>query len=107
VLNLLSNAKDAISERRSKTGTDFEGIINIDTSVSDKQVFVRVTDNGGGVPEDALSRVFEPYFTTKGGNGGTGIGLYMSRMIIQNHNNGNLALKNVKDGACFEITISL
>ncbi len=107
VLNLLSNAKDAIMDRRLRLDGEFDGKINIDTSVNGNEMFIRMTDNGGGVDAEAMERIFEPYFTTKSSTNGTGLGLYMSRMIIQNHNNGNLKVKNVKDGACFEISVAI
>jgi len=94
ILNLISNAKDAIL-----TNTIESGTIIID--IKDKTI--TISDNGGGIPEDILDRVFEPYFTTKEQGGGTGIGLYMSKMIIERSMQGSLRAYNSKDGANFVI----
>jgi PAS domain S-box-containing protein len=96
ILNLISNAKDAIL-----TNTIESGTIIID--IKDKTI--TISDNGGGIPEDILDRVFEPYFTTKEQGGGTGIGLYMSKMIIERSMHGTLQAYNSKDGANFVISL--
>jgi signal transduction histidine kinase len=93
LLNLLSNAKDALVERVTKSPHI--------TIVIDKNT-IQITDNAGGIKEEVLKRIYEPYFSTKVGN--SGIGLYMSKMIIERNMGGFLKMKNLKNGACFTIT---
>ncbi|MBS4099496.1 MAG: PAS domain S-box protein [Sulfuricella sp.] len=96
LLNVLVNAKDAIRAQNRP------GKLVIHLENHDGQGVVRVTDNGGGIPEQVLPKVFDPYFTTK--ESGSGIGLYMSRMIMS-HMKGNISARNIGGGA--EITVSV
>lgn len=100
ILNLLANAKDIIRER--KLG---EGSIEIQGVVQEQMLTLRVRDNGGGVKSDNLERIFDPYFTTK--PGGTGIGLYMTKAIIENRLGGTISCRNTGGGAEFVITLPL
>ncbi|WP_164885328.1 PAS domain S-box protein [Geovibrio thiophilus] len=105
ILNLIANSKDAIAERRSrKTLKNSEaGIINIKIESNEQQVKITFADNGGGIPDEAMSRLFEPYFTTKGS--GSGIGLYMCRTIIEGKMKGKISARNTGDGAAFTIVL--
>ncbi|MGE4295261.1 MAG: PAS domain S-box protein [Campylobacterales bacterium] len=100
VLNLLSNAKDAIVENRAKGGR-----IRIRFENRGERVRVSIADNGGGIPETVKEKIFEPYFTTKEPGKGTGIGLYMSKMIIERSLSGRLEANNIDGGAEFVITV--
>ena len=60
-----------------------------------KNVIVNILDNGGGIPENIIPNIFEPYYTTKYKSAGTGIGLYMSKQIIEKHMNGEIFCKNI------------
>lgn len=62
-----------------------------------------ICDNGGGIKEQEIHRIFEPYYSTKFSKEGTGLGLYMAKMIIENSMQGKLQVKNQNDGACFEV----
>lgn len=95
LLNLLSNAKDAISANH------VDGLVILRIYSQDNLGCLAVFDNGGGVPEVILNKIFDPYFSTKAG--GSGIGLYMSKMIIEQHMNGHLDVSNTPDGAVFTI----
>jgi len=66
---------------------------------------ITVSDNGGGIPEHLLDRIFEPYFTTKDPTKGTGVGLYLSRIIVEDHMGGTLTARKTGQGGTFEITL--
>lgn len=104
ILNLLSNAKDAIESSTKKKG---EGKIVIRLSINEPHIKLEVADNGGGIPEDILEDIFMPYFSTKGGERGTGIGLYMSKTIVEKHMHGLLRVENNEEGAVFCIALPL
>ncbi|MFZ5775458.1 MAG: sensor histidine kinase [Thermodesulfobacteriota bacterium] len=108
-LNLINNARDAIVARREEGNLAEEevGVISLEFEREGNWVVARITDNGGGIPEDILGRVFDPYFTTKEQGKGTGIGLYMSKMIVEKNMNGKLSAKNVANGAEFRIEVEV
>ena len=64
-----------------------------------------ITDNAGGIPADVLDKIFAPYFTTKGPDKGTGIGLFMSKTIVEKSMNGTLSARNTERGAEFRIEV--
>ncbi|NQV17813.1 MAG: hypothetical protein HQ534_04640 [Armatimonadetes bacterium] len=102
ILNLLNNAKDVIKERNIKI--ENRKII-ISLHKENGKSVVTVADTGGGIPEDIIGRIFKPYFTTKTDEKGTGLGLYMSKTIIEDNMKGKLTARNIKDGAEFKIEI--
>lgn len=110
-LNIISNSKDALVNSVNKN----DRIIKIIVNSKKNFVFINIIDNGGGVPDDILPKIFEPYYTTKYKSAGTGIGLYMSKQIIEKHLNGEISCKNIKlevnkkvfKGASFTITIPI
>jgi len=107
ILNLLSNAMDAINHRKGSE-TDFEqGRIFIIISMTAQDILIEISDNGGGIPQEIMQRIFEPYFTTKTENNGTGIGLYMSKSIIESSMKGNIYAKNIEGGAVFSLRFSI
>ena len=97
VLNLLANAKEAIQE-----GHVPDGRVVVRIERDDRDARLTITDNGGGIPAEALPKVFDPYFTTR--DQGTGIGLYMSRMIIENMA-GHIEVANANGGVRATLTI--
>ncbi|MBF0537031.1 MAG: GAF domain-containing protein [Nitrospirae bacterium] len=106
ILNILNNAKDAIISRR-KTDANIQGKIDVEITndAANEQIIVSIRDNGGGIPIDIIDRIFEPYYTTKGSEG-TGIGLYMSKTIIETNMGGRFTVKNIDGGAEFTIVLS-
>lgn len=100
LINILMNARDAFRER---------GILQPRIAVTIAQVgkasVVTISDNAGGIPTDVIGRVFEPYFTTKGPDHGTGIGLFMSKTIIEKNMGGSLTVRNTVEGAEFRIEV--
>ncbi|MCK5111216.1 MAG: HAMP domain-containing histidine kinase [Arcobacteraceae bacterium] len=99
IMNLISNAKDAIIESKQENGQIDILLINHLTNK------VIVTDNGGGIPFDIIERIFEPYYTTKEQGKGTGMGLYMSKMIIEDNMGGKISVSSVDGGAKFIIEL--
>lgn len=95
LLNLITNAKDAIVENKVEHG---EIIITLEKNR------ISIEDNGGGVPSEIIDRIFEPYFTTKPQGKGTGMGLYMSKMIIEQNIGGSLSVYPISNGIAFVIT---
>jgi len=102
VLNILSNAKDALIQNETPSA-----FVKINIEKDDKYGNVIVEDNAGGIPEDIIDKIFNPYFTTKEEGKGTGIGLYMSKIIIEQNMNGKLEVENLEHGAKFTIRIPL
>jgi C4-dicarboxylate-specific signal transduction histidine kinase len=100
ILNLLKNAEDALMDKQQDNP-----IIKIVTYKYKNMVVLEVSDNAGGIPEDIIDKIFDPYFSTKEEKNGTGLGLYMSRTIIEEHCGGTLTVTNNKDGAVFKIMI--
>ncbi|MBF0519839.1 MAG: HAMP domain-containing protein, partial [Nitrospirae bacterium] len=106
IIILINNAQDSIKEKN-KNGleTPCHGIIDIDFARADGKAIVRVSDNGKGIPDDIRHRIFEPYFTTKFRSQGTGIGLYMAKVIIENNIDGRIYAENTQTGASFTIEL--
>ena len=98
LLNILNNARDIIKEREIKYGE-----IKIRVNASYSRSVVEIEDNGGGIRPDVIEKIFEPYFTTK--EMGTGLGLYMSKMIVEKNMGGELKVENRGDGAVFTLLI--
>jgi PAS domain S-box-containing protein len=100
IINIVKNAQDVLSEKSIDNK-----YIRVKTSVEDKKHILEISDNGGGIDEDVIENIFDPYFSTKLQKDGTGLGLYMSKIIIEDHCNGKLTCSNTKDGVCFKIEI--
>ncbi|MBF0521001.1 MAG: response regulator [Nitrospirae bacterium] len=101
ILNILSNSRDAILAR----GKSGERAISIVINTDGSSVVTEIQDTGGGIPEDILSKVFDAYFTTKEQSDGTGIGLYISKIIIESNMRGTISAENRGGGALFKISI--
>lgn len=102
ILNIFNNAKDQIVQARQKKLIK-RGKITIDIYNEKNKIVLHVKDNGGGIKSKNINHIFEPYFTTK--DQGHGIGLYMSKLIIEDKMNGSIKAKNFDDGACFIIKL--
>ncbi len=100
LLNLLSNARDAFEEREIEHRR-----IDIELSGTEDEAIIRICDNAGGIPSELLDRIFEPYFSTKEEKNGTGLGLYMSKIILTEHMNGTIEVENRGEGACFTLRL--
>lgn len=102
LLNIVNNAKEQMKELREVKKIK-RGHIDIRIYNSSKKVIIEICDNAGGIPEEALAHVFDAYFTTK--EQGHGIGLYMSKLIIEDKMGGKIRASNTLSGACFTITL--
>ena len=98
LLNLLNNAKDALSETRSSNR-----YIHISLSQENNENVLVFCDNGGGIESAVLPEIFKPYISTKSQKGGTGIGLYMSQLIMEQKLRGSIDVQNDEKGACFTL----
>ena len=94
VLNIVKNSQDNFREKNIENP-----YIKITTQIDS----ITITDNGGGIPEDIITKIFDPYFSTKTDKNGTGLGLYMSNTIVKEHHNGELSAFNTDDGVSFVI----
>ena len=105
VLNILNNANDAAVIK--KKDCDFNPKVNIKIENLKNKVNISLSNNCGEVPKSVMERMFEPYFTTKFENQGTGIGLYMAKTIIEKNMGGKIYAQNIKDGIIFTIILPL
>jgi PAS domain S-box-containing protein len=101
ILNILKNAQDNFKEKPIDNPKIF-----ISSKDEGDEVVLEISDNGGGIPEDILPKIFDPYFSTKDEKNGTGLGLYMSKTIVEEHHDGRLEARNEGDGVLFTIRLS-
>jgi signal transduction histidine kinase len=106
LLNLLSNAFDAVRERAQTAGNSYAPKVTIATRAAGGCVEIRVSDNGGGIPDNLREKIFEPFFTTKPAGSGTGLGLSLAHDIVTQGHGGTLMVESTKgEGATFVITL--
>ena len=99
-LNILKNAIDNFKEKEISDPT-----IMIRSEDTKKGAKLTICDNGGGIPKKIIKKIFDPYFSTKDEKNGTGLGLYMSKIIVEEHHKGRLVAQNSDKGVCFSIEI--
>ncbi len=100
ILNIIKNAQDAIISNNIKKGT-----IAVTATKVDSKIVISIQDNAGGIAPEHIDKIFDPYFTTKHKSQGTGIGLYMSKQIIEKNRDSKLSVSNTKEGANFTIEV--
>ncbi len=100
IINILQNAQDILIQRDINNPT-----INISIDISEEMNIIEIIDNANGISEDIILKIFDPYFTTKDTLDGTGLGLFMSKKIIENRCNGKLLVFNKNNGAVFKILL--
>ncbi len=105
IVNILNNASEAAIIKLKET--KFSALISITISILEDKVKITLSNNCGEVPKEVLERMFEPYFTTKFENQGTGIGLYMAKTIIEKNMNGKIEAKNISNGVEFTIILPI
>ena len=101
IINIINNAIDVLLERKIE-----KPVITVSIEQNDHTIEISISDNAGGIDSEISGRIFEPYFSTKGKNG-TGLGLYMSQMIIERELGGVLKVENSSEGAKFTVNIPL
>jgi C4-dicarboxylate-specific signal transduction histidine kinase len=102
LINIINNSKDAL-----KVKSDDNKWIELLLNKTEQNIIISIEDNGGGIPDDVLPKIFEPYFTTKDQSQGTGLGLHMSHQMITESLKGKLYAKNTENGAKFFIELPL
>lgn len=103
IINIISNAKDELVSNNSNK----EKSIHIALHKEDTKIILRIEDNAGGINDKIINSIFNPYFSTKLEKNGTGLGLYISKIIIEEHMNGKLTVSNRNDGALFKIEFNI
>lgn len=101
ILTLLKNSMDAFADN-----SIIEGKITITIDKTDEYNTIAYKDNAGGIPSDIIGKIFQPYFTTKSDQNGTGLGLSMCKMIVENHLNGSINAVSVDQYTTFTINLS-
>ena len=104
LMNLIYNAVDSIQENKIRNNIE-KGRLDINVKRSGELIIIKIRDNGIGIPEDVMPRIFEPYFTTKEEGKGTGIGLYMSKIVFEKQMKGSIRAVNLDVGCEFEIVL--
>ena len=102
LLNILKNSLDALTGNSIK-----KPVIIIEIGQSDTEIEIKISDNAGGIEKEKLLKIFEPYYTTKSAKNGTGLGLYMSKMIVEGHSKGSIIATNTNDGVEFKIVLPI
>ncbi len=100
ILNIFKNAQDNFKERKIQNA-----YISIKSRDTDDGVEIKFTDNGDGIEKNIIEHIFDPYFSTKSEKTGTGLGLAMSKTIIEMHHKGSIVAVNTADGVCFTLTL--
>lgn len=100
ILNIIKNDIDNFIEKKIPNPQ-----INISIQEDNNKFTIAICDNGGGIDKSIIEKIFNPYFSTKDEKNGTGLGLYISKIVIENHSGGLLNVKNSDTGACFEIVL--
>ncbi len=106
IISLITNAKEALLEQqRDPAFRQTKGLIKIALEVLEEKIILKIEDNGGGIKENIMERIFEPFFTTKDRSYTLGLGLYISKLIIEEQFQGKLYAENLSGGAAFIIEI--
>lgn len=100
VMNIIKNSIDNFIEK-----SIVERKIDINITQENEKFIIKISDNGSGIDEGIIGNIFDPYFSTKSEKNGTGLGLYISKVVIEKYSSGLLEVANTNDGVCFKITL--
>jgi signal transduction histidine kinase len=107
ILNVITNAFYTVTEKKKQSGEEFEPTVSVITKRSDDKVSVSVSDNGNGIPQKVLDKIFQPFFTTKPTGQGTGLGLSLSYDIVKAHGGEIKVETKDNEGSVFMILIPI
>jgi signal transduction histidine kinase len=105
VLNIINNAFYAVNEKKRIAGEDYQPVVSVQTNKLDDKIQITVTDNGNGIPQNIVDKIFQPFFTTKPTGQGTGLGLSLAYDIVKAH--GGEIKVVTKEGEGSEFTFKL
>jgi signal transduction histidine kinase len=106
ILNLINNAFYTVSEKKKENDNGYEPTVTVTTLKENGRIEIKVKDNGNGIPQKVLDKIFQPFFTTKPTGQGTGLGLSLAYDIITKGHNGELKVET-KEGEGSEFVIEL
>ncbi len=98
ILNIINNAKDALIDKKIE-----DKQVNISLQENNKNIIISISDNADGIADEIIDKIFDPYFSTKEEKNGTGLGLYITKIIIEEHLNAKITVENNENGATFKI----
>jgi two-component system, NtrC family, sensor kinase len=105
ILNLVNNAFYAVNEKKKQLGDDYEPTVSLSTKKINNMIEILVADNGNGIPQKIVEKIFQPFFTTKPTGQGTGLGLSLSYDIVKAHG-GELKVETKEgEGSVFLIQL--
>jgi signal transduction histidine kinase len=107
IMNLLTNAFYAVNEKKKQSGEKYQPTVTVRTKKMDNRVVLSVTDNGNGIPEKVVEKIFQPFFTTKPTGQGTGLGLSLSYDIVKAHGGRIIVSPHEKTGTTFIVELPL
>jgi len=102
IINIINNAKDQLVLKNIENP-----MIKVESYIQKDKLYIDISDNAGGIGEEKLGKIFDPYYSTKLEQNGTGLGLYMSKVIIKDYHHGDIYAKNSDSGAIFTIRIKV
>ncbi|MEO6721510.1 MAG: ATP-binding protein, partial [Ferruginibacter sp.] len=106
VLNLLTNAFYAVNEKKQQQVEEYEPAVSISTKKTGNKIEIRIEDNGNGIPQNIVDKIFQPFFTTKPTGQGTGLGLSLSYDIVTKAHGGELKVETKeREGSIFKIVL--